>query len=52
MSYFVLHSLLFTICINVRFSRLITSVSEERESWFFCYCLLVFLLFLFEGERK
>ena len=34
-------------CLNVSFSRLITSV-EAREL-FFCYRLYIFLLFLFEG---
>ena len=34
-------------CLNVRFSRLITSVWEERAG-FFCYLLLVIVLFLFE----
>ena len=46
MLYFVLPSLMFNILKNVSFRRLITPVGEGRL--FFCYRLVVILLFLFE----
>ena len=47
MSYFALPSLLFTI-IECKLQK-INYLGYGKESWFFCYRSLVFLLFLSEG---
>ena len=39
MPYFVIHSLLFTTYLNLSFSRLITSVWEERERELFFFAI-------------
>ena len=48
-SYFVLTGVGDSCRISVYICKLYTSVGEERESYFFCFRLLVIVWFLFGG---